>query len=246
MEIFKNRKSNTLKRKATDLPLKMSPILHLHGERTDGFHKFRVTHKDEISVSVNAERKKDNISHFMFLPMFQQRLSKMWQSLTPEEREGWNNFVVEESDDKTGAFEYVYLHSNKSMLTFATITATNPSSPPPYTPCLRAPKVSTNINAATALTFWFRHSGTVTATSRRKCMLCSPFFKTSVMKTLFPSVVVDGLGPGAESVRNQKTAFEKFVAYWEKRCEETIPYSTSAIIQSLLRLILFRTFSKPQ
>lgn len=37
------------------------------------------------------------------------------------------------------------------------------------------------------------------------------------------SIVVDGIGPCSEDVLNEKEDLEKFVEYWEKRCEKTIP-----------------------
>ncbi|KLO03795.1 hypothetical protein SCHPADRAFT_897537, partial [Schizopora paradoxa] len=102
MEVFKNRVSNTLKKKKNTPPtLKMPPMLLLHGQRTDGFHKFREANKKEITEKVQQLRKGKNLSHYTFLPMFQERLSNMWRALTAEEKEGWDNFIVEDENDVT-------------------------------------------------------------------------------------------------------------------------------------------------
>ena len=73
-------------------------MLLLHGQRTDGFHKFREANKKEITAAVNQARTGKDLSRYTFLPMFQDRLSKLWKALTPEEKEGWDNYVVEDED----------------------------------------------------------------------------------------------------------------------------------------------------
>lgn len=49
---------------------------------------------------------------------------------------------------------------------------------------------------------------------------------------VFPRrVLVDGTGHVTDEVRNEKKAFEKFVAYWGKRCERTVPKSTLTVVR---------------
>lgn len=158
-----------MKKMAVPVAPKMSAVLHLHGGRTDGFHKFRVAHKEEISKAVKEERDKKNISHLMVLPMFQERLSAMWKKLSPSDREGWENFVGEEMDDASAIYECVDLILGLCFTYITTLTAIKLRSPRPCTPSLPDHRGSVHTRSAIARTSSRHRTGIAPATSRPKC-----------------------------------------------------------------------------